>query len=255
MYHDSQVTHIASSTQALLPADKFPNLCPISLPASAKSVLSLSPESFDAAYCLGLPAVLPSQEIPEFIHNVYKILKMDGVLHMVLFDPTPVASSMGPRLRQWLDDNLLFNLETKFRCIKPTKLVPHWCTDAYLQADKNTIKKIRCPVLLPKQDDNLDNNDSNTRDKVDSNVINTGISQDSVQAMAEGMSITSEDSVEDKRLKLELQVQIAKMVWKETWGSFVNAKGWWWEDPNCVEECLRLGTFWEYSLVAAKKNF
>lgn len=255
MYHQSQVTHIAPFPQEPLSEGHFPNTRPLSLPVSAKSVLSLPPDWVDAVYCLGLPAVLPSQEIPEFIQNVYKVLKMDGILHVVLFDPTPVAASMGPHMRQWLDDNLLFNLETKFRCTKPTKLVPHWCTDAYLQADKNTIKKIKCPVLLPKQDNSLDRKGGKTRDSTGSNADSTDSSQSSMHAMAEALSMTSDDSVEDKRLKLDLQVQIAKMLWKETWGSFVNAKGWWWEDPECVEECLRLGTYWEYSIVAAKKNF
>jgi hypothetical protein len=215
----------------------------------------LPPDWLDVVYCLGLPAVLPSQEIPEFIQNVYKILKMDGILHMVLFDPAPVSASMGPRMRKWLDDNLLFNLETKFRCTKPTKLIPHWCTDAYLQADKSTIKQVKCPVLLPKLDDSLGKNVGKIRDSTDSSTDSTGSSRSNIYALAETLSMTSDDSEEDKRVKLELQVQIAKVLWKETWGSFVNAKRWWWEDPECVEECLRLGTYWEYSIVAAKKNF
>ena len=51
----------------------------------------------------------------------------------------------------------------------------------------------------------------------------------------------------------ELSELVGRMLWKETWGGYVEGKGWWWEDDEVLEECRELGTRWECVLVRAVK--
>lgn len=44
------------------------------------------------------------------------------------------------------------------------------------------------------------------------------------------------------------------MLWTEVWGPFVTADSWWWDDAACVDECVELGTFWEYHMIEAVKD-
>jgi hypothetical protein len=51
----------------------------------------------------------------------------------------------------------------------------------------------------------------------------------------------------------ELTAVIGKMLWKEMWGGFLDGKKWWWDDEAVMEECDRMETRWECSLVEAVK--
>lgn len=245
VHPDSEVTHLAPT--ALSPV-LFPNVRPLHSPVVSKATHSFAQDTFEAVYCHDLPSLLPSQEIPGFLRSVYKILKLGGVLHLVLFDPTPVTSSLGPRLRQWMEDHLILNLERKFRCTSPKKLIPGWLNDEYLRADKTTVKAYRCPVIFSAHEDQwaLENRGS-TGSKA-----NSDDSKASSYVRAKAPSMVGNEE-KDEQDRLELQITVAKMMWRETWGSSVVASQWWWEVPAIVEECERLGTYWEYSIVEATK--
>jgi hypothetical protein len=51
----------------------------------------------------------------------------------------------------------------------------------------------------------------------------------------------------------ELTAVIGKMLWKEMWGGYLDGKKWWWDDEAVMEECDRMETRWECSLVEAVK--
>ena len=140
---------------------------------------------------------------------------------MTIIDPLPVTSTLGPKMRAWLDENLLFALERQFRCINPSKLFPHWLHDVGLRAEGSTITIVK------------------------------------FQAMADKSKIEPEEdmtSVAAKETKMELRSLVGRLLWMEVWGAFVAADKWWWEDAECVKECLQLGTYWEYSLIEAVKD-
>jgi hypothetical protein len=47
---------------------------------------------------------------------------------------------------------------------------------------------------------------------------------------------------------------VGRMLWKEMWGSFVEGDEWWWDDKSVIEECERIGTCWEYTMIEAVKE-
>ncbi len=57
----------------------------------------------------------------------------------------------------------------------------------------------------------------------------------------------------------ELKVVIGRMLWEEMWGKFCvdiagsEAKRWW-EDGEIIEECVRIGTTWEFLVLEAVKE-
>jgi SAM-dependent methyltransferase len=51
----------------------------------------------------------------------------------------------------------------------------------------------------------------------------------------------------------ELNAIIDKMLWKEMWGGYLDGKEWWWDNEAVMEECERMETRWECSLVEAVK--
>ena len=44
------------------------------------------------------------------------------------------------------------------------------------------------------------------------------------------------------------------MLWQEVWGRFVRADRWWWDDEDIVKECIKYGTYWQYSHIVAVKE-
>lgn len=52
----------------------------------------------------------------------------------------------------------------------------------------------------------------------------------------------------------ELRSTVGRKLWQEVWGPFVLGAEWWWDDAACVEECVELGTYFEYSLIEAVKD-
>lgn len=228
-----------------LSAALFPNVRPIASPLASRSALSLAPNYFSAVYCLPLPSVLSSQDIPGLLRNINTRLVPGGILHLVLINPAPASSSVGPRMRHWMEDNLLLNLERQFRCTNPRKLVPGWLADAGLKAKGSTKVTVKCQAVFWKSDSKgrkgVKGPAAEEEDEEEGDMLNV---------LYGGQGAARRE----QQAKLELQSIVGRMLWQETWGNYVTGGRWWWDDPECAWECVQMGTFWEYSIVEAVKE-
>ena len=59
---------------------------------------------------------------------------------------------------------------------------------------------------------------------------------------------------EAERTRQELKSVVGRMLWREMWGGYVVGEKWWWDDESVVEECERMGTFWEYAVIEGVKE-
>ncbi|KAI0834164.1 hypothetical protein F5Y06DRAFT_307112 [Hypoxylon sp. FL0890] len=196
----------------------FPNIHPILVPAISASAGSrpLAPQLYSTVTCLPMPALFPSSEIPPMLRHIYRCLTPGGALHLTLIDPQPVSSSMGPKLRQWLFENLLIQLEKRCRTTYPSGTFPAWLAVAKLRGFGSTITTV------------------------------------SVRAVHE--CATTSDRKNTSSVENELRCFIARMLWQEIWGKFVQADRWWWEEEEIIQECIERGTYWQYSHIVAVKN-
>lgn len=238
IHPESSITHLSPSPLSAL---LFPNIRPLVSPIMANSVRSVATSHFTAVYCLLLPSLLSSHEITVVLRGIHTCLLPGGTLHLVLINPAPATSSLGPRMRQWMDDNLLLNLERQFRCTNPRKLIPMWLGDIGLRANDSTKITVKFQAVVQK---------SANRDDKDPEDSKANGEKDGIDNLNGGQ----EELNRDQQAKLELQSRLGRQLWQENWGSYVHAKNWWWDDPNCVEECVNLGTYWEYSIVEAVKG-
>lgn len=214
VHHKATISHFAPQP---LSEVLFPNVSPLASPITAS--LPLPRNWYNEARCLLLPSLLPSSDIPTLLSGIHRCLAMKGVLHLVLIDPLPTRESLGPCMRDWLDDNLLINLEAQFRCTSPNRVFPLWLAKAGLRGDGSVITKVKFNAIhRPNRGDGK----SNGGEKSD---------------------------IED-----ELRTTMGRSLWKEVWGNFALGQVWWWDDPACVEECARLGTHFEYSVIEAVKE-
>ncbi|KAI1746334.1 hypothetical protein F4680DRAFT_463537 [Xylaria scruposa] len=55
-------------------------------------------------------------------------------------------------------------------------------------------------------------------------------------------------------VKTKLRCVTSRLLWQEIWGRFVGASRWWWDDKEIVQECVELGTHWQYSHIIAVKG-
>ncbi|KAB5563408.1 hypothetical protein GE09DRAFT_781453 [Coniochaeta sp. 2T2.1] len=236
---ESSITHLAPSP---LSAMLFPNVRPLVSPIVSNTSLSVAPNYFSHVYCLPLPSIMASQDIPGLLRNVYTCLLPGGILHLILIDPAPATSSLGPRMRQWMENNLLLNLERQFRCTNPRRLVPLWLADVGFRSDEHMTKTVKYQAVFQKdqKDQKNEMKDSKLGDE----------EEDILNLLYGG----EESRHREQQAKLELQSRIGRLLWQETWGGYVNAKRWWWDDAECIEECGRLGTYWEYNIVEAFKE-
>ncbi|KPM43933.1 hypothetical protein AK830_g2571 [Neonectria ditissima] len=218
VYHYKQVYHLSS---APLSHALFPNIHPVLVPVRSTSAFPVAPSSFESVYSLHLPLSMPSQEIPGLLRNVHRCLKPGGALHLTLIDPLPIATSLGPRLRAWIEQHLLLNLETKFRCMSPSKLFPIWLENASLRLEHVTREPSRF-FAVPRGESHF------TPARID--------------------SLSAEET------KQELRRLVGRMLWIEVWGEYVVADKWWWEDPTIVEECSQWETCWQWQLIRAVKE-
>ena len=232
---ESSITHLAPSPLSAL---LFPNVRPLVSPIVTNTALSVAPNYFSHVYCLPLPSIIASQDIPGLLRNIHSCLLPAGVLHLVLIDPAPATSSLGPRMRQWMEDNLLLKLERQFRCINPGRLIPLWLADIGFRTDEHMNKTVKCQAVFNK----------GQKETMESKL---GDEEEDILNLLYG---GEESRHREQQAKLELHSKIGRLLWHETWGSYVNAKRWWWQDAECIEECARLGTYWEYSIVEAFKE-
>ena len=54
-------------------------------------------------------------------------------------------------------------------------------------------------------------------------------------------------------MRAELRTVAGCLLWQETWGEYVTNSSWWWDDAECMQECIELGTYWEYYSIEAVK--
>lgn len=207
----------------------------------ANSVRSVATSRFTAVYSLLLPSLLSSHEITVVLRGIHTSLLPGGTLHLVLINPVPATCSLGPRMRQWMEDNLLLNLERQFRCTNPRRLIPMWLGDVGLRANDSTKITVKFQAVVQK---------SANKDDKDPKDSKANGEKDGIDNLNGGQ----EELNRDQQAKVELQSRLGRQLWQENWGSYVHAKNWWWDDPTCVEECVNLGTYWEYSIVEAVKG-
>ncbi|KAK1783455.1 hypothetical protein QBC45DRAFT_462130 [Copromyces sp. CBS 386.78] len=197
-----------------LPHDLFPNVQPLFAPPN-KASISFAADSFNSVHCLSLPSLVPAHEIVEVLKQTYRCLAPNGTLQLVLLDPFPVARRLGPRTRKWFEKHILSNLQSQARCVKPSAVFPGFLEEAQLRVREETCTKIKFLAVPPDPTD-----------------------------------VFTDDQ---ERVQAELRSVVGRMLWQEVWGKMVTGDDNWWDDPECVEECSRLGTFFEFSRIAAVK--
>ncbi|KAI3398660.1 hypothetical protein diail_8847 [Diaporthe ilicicola] len=202
---------------------RYPNIHPMTCPAISPSAVGVASDAFSSVNCLPIASILPSSDMPKLLQNICRVLAPGGFLNMVIIDPLPNPHSVGPKLRQWLDENLIFNLEQQFRCTNPSRNFPVWLQEANLRAKGSVITTTRFQAIPHVHD-----------------------------AGEEGRGGGGDDS--DTATIKELRAVVGRMLWREIWGPFVGADRWWWEEPEIVAECVRLETCWDYGVIAACKE-
>ncbi|KAF5235620.1 hypothetical protein FANTH_11639 [Fusarium anthophilum] len=216
--HRKQVYHLSAAP--LSPAS-FPNIHPILTPVRSPSAFPVAPSTIEAVHSLRLPLAMPSQDIPALLRNIHRCLEPGGSLQLTIIDPLPVTSTLGPLLRAWIEDHLLFNLEASFRCTNPSKLLPLWLNGASLRVDPDCIETTPF-FAIP-----LDNGQ--------------------LQYVRDG-------HISEEGLRQELRNLVGRMLWMEVWREYIVAERWWWEDPEILQECIQHQTTWEWKLVEAVKE-
>lgn len=221
--HSTKKVHHISSTP--LPPCRFSNIQPLAVPSVSTAQLPVTPQSFETAYSMSLPSRCASTEIPGVLDNVNRCLKLGGTAHLMLVDPMPRSGTMGQLLRKWLERNLLVNLEKQSRCLSPSTVFPRWLGEAGLRGPGSTLTTIKfyaTPQSAHEKDVDPDPSIQQTRS--------------------------------DRQTEAKIRSLAGRSFWQEVWGTYVTADKWWWEDDACVEECLQLGTFWEYRVIEGVKD-
>lgn len=189
------------------------------------STLPIDLHSFTLVYSLSLPVVCSSPEIPGVLKTISNRLRVGGSLQLTLIDPLPCAGTLGHRMRTWLQEHLLINLERHFKCTNPSRLFPEWMGDAGLRGQGSTLTTSKFYAVSA-----------------------------SIRSQADDSDPFIERSPSEREVKAEVRSIIGRLLWMEVWGSFVTGDKWWWEDEGCVNECLQLGTVWEYHMVDGVKQ-
>ncbi|KAG9495718.1 hypothetical protein J7337_012275 [Fusarium musae] len=216
--HSKQVYHLSAAP--LSPAS-FPNIHPVLTPVRSPSAFPVAPSTIEAVHSLRLPLAMPSQDIPALLRNIHRCLEPGGSLQLTIIDPLPVTSTLGPLLRAWIEDHLLFNLEASFRCTNPSKLLPLWLNGASLRVDPDSIETTQF-FAIPLDDTQL-------------------------QYVREG-------HISEEGMRQELRNLVGRMLWMEIWREYIVADRWWWEDPDILQECIQHQTMWEWKLIEAVKE-
>jgi len=246
------------STNPLSPKS-YPNIHPLLVPGPT-SQLPYASNLFSEIHAFSIPSLLPASSIPSVLKECHRTLitatkalphvatalqsfstspdssptivkagNRGGSLHLTILDPSPLAATLGPRLRAWLDNYLTLYLEKQFRCLNPSRLFPVWLADAGLRAEGSTIVNVRFLAAVTRSS---------------SSSANASISSGSNGGGDEAAEHT----------KQELKSVVGRMLWKEMWGAYVQGDKWWWEDESILEECERMGTVWEYAVIEAVKE-
>ncbi|KAK0739690.1 hypothetical protein B0T21DRAFT_410022 [Apiosordaria backusii] len=222
LHPETNIKHMDSTP---IPHLLYPNVQSFPWPVSPS--LALEANKFASVHCLSMPSLLASQEIPQLLRKIYHCLAPQGALHLVVIDPSPVAHSLGPHMREWLEENLTINLEAEFRCVTPSRVFPRWLEAAKLSGPNSVTTKSKFQAIPPSQSHNDD-------------------------GKGKAKEIDSQD--QESLVMGDLRSVVGRMLWQEVWGKNVRGAAWWWQIPECVEECIQLGTYWEYSIMEAIKD-
>ncbi|KAI9742801.1 MAG: hypothetical protein M1818_003530 [Claussenomyces sp. TS43310] len=188
------------------------------------AILPYASSVFTSIHSSSLPATLPSPSIPSLLRECHRVLIPNGTLHLTLMDPRPPSSCTGLHLRRWLDKHLLLNLETQFRCSKPSRLFPIWLHDAgFACAAKSAGTKVS---------------------KLRFWAVGRG----------EGGFVDPADGDAAAKELSQLNAVVGRMLWRELWGNYVVGDKWWWEDDQVVEECASMGTRWDCLILEVVKR-
>ncbi|KAG8415260.1 hypothetical protein J3458_009122 [Metarhizium acridum] len=222
LWPENTIHHLSDNP---LSSDSAPNICAVYSP-DAVSPLPGALRNFDAAYSMTLPSLCRESDIPTVLNNINKCLRSGGVYHLLLIDPIPNTDALGKNMRAWFRNHLLQRLRQQSRCLTPSYIFPKALGESSLRGHGSTL----------------------TTTKFYANPRNISRSQDETDEEAR-------QEREGKETRAELRSIVGRMLWREVWGEFVTSDTWWWEDPDCMQECLELGTFWEYySIQAVKSN-
>ncbi|KAK3685671.1 hypothetical protein B0T22DRAFT_537956, partial [Podospora appendiculata] len=86
LHPNASITHLS---KVPLSHALFPNVQPLFSPIN--TVLSFPENSFTSVYSLTLPCVMPGHDVPRVLQNIHYCLAPQGILHLTLIDPYPVA--------------------------------------------------------------------------------------------------------------------------------------------------------------------
>jgi hypothetical protein len=157
---------------------------------------------------------------------------------LILMDPIPLFSTMGPITQSWFEEHLMLKLEMKFRCLKPTRLVPAWLQDVGFSI-RPSLKSVSQAA----------SGTAPASTSVKSHLEGSTMAM-LFPAVARGErdypgTMKRDPAVQNKREMELLTATVGRMLWKEMWGEYVVGQRWWWEDEDVVEECERLRTRWD----------
>ncbi|TFA99811.1 hypothetical protein CCMA1212_008054 [Trichoderma ghanense] len=215
-----QIYHVS---QLSLPRDEhFANVRVISVSQVSPTDFPVAPRIYESVHSLALPSLCPSTQLPGILSNVYKCLKKNGFLRLVIIDPLPRAGTMGRNMKAWIEEHLLRNLAKQGKCLSPSTAFPPLLTEARLRGEGSTLTTTKFYAVPESATEYLD--------KV----------KDAIQA--------------ENEEKAQVRSLIGRMLWVEAWGPHVTGNKWWWDDRACVAECLEMGTFWEYHTVKGVKE-
>lgn len=223
--HAPHNVHHVSSAQSSY--DDASNLELINLPSINAKDMNLSPMVYQSAYAYSMPSRYPASELEGILRNVRASLRAGGILNLVLIDPMPCLGSMGEHMWRWMNRYVTSRLEGLDCCLEPTRRFPKLLGNAGLRGEGSRCTKIKFYALQ----------------------------QSSISGRRD-----PDRSIDELREELETKAQVrtlvGRLVWMETWGSLIEPQPtkWWWEDKNCVDECLLLGTFWEMQQIEAVRS-
>ena len=208
--------------------------------------------------------------MPALLRDVHRILVTAGRLEVRLTDAVP--RNAGPKLLAWLGERLLVGLEGGFRASRPSRVLLLWLAGAGLRPGVG-----RCiGVPVGGGDAKRRRRRRRRRERVTFGSEETivegrgGAGFESEGEEGEEDGDGDEDVDEDETVCRNLGVQVAKEVWKDNWGAWVerepererkrdgggggSIKTWWWDDDEILEECAKSGTIVEIIWVVGIKD-
>ncbi|KAF2745394.1 hypothetical protein M011DRAFT_469450 [Sporormia fimetaria CBS 119925] len=214
MYPRQQVHYLATEPQGALPLSE--NVCHLRVLQPGMIPLPYLGCSFSHIRTSKLPSLVPSSQLPQLFSEFHRVLAPGGMLEIRVMDAAPVRSTAGPKMRMWIEDRLLLNLEKKFRCSKPCSLISTWLFEAGFD--------------LP----------AASRSEAGDTMKLVGVAPTSA-------------SIYDK-LSMLVGRAMWKDIWGDYVSEALGESRWWWEDEEVVAECVAHQTVFECGAIFAFKR-